>query len=283
MAGDSLNSGGHVDDVHVSPHYLVHPGEHIPAVGTLAETPLVQSEVSVYFTLYLPSGPKPPGGWPIRARRRRRCSAPRALAADPAVGASLQARIPSLINAPGLTSIDGVPTASPHFNVNKPLRNQPFVINDVAGAMEIQQALEFAELAAEAGIGAVPWARYLRSEPLPGSHSKAILCQFATGDQQAVNPGATAVIREGNLADATTLYRHDLAFAADPAIPKNPHLFTGQMTSPNATARSIAFGAQEQAAVFLASMGGTTLHPAPSQFFEVPIVSSLPETLGFMP
>ena len=50
---------------YVSPDYLVHPGEYIPAVGTLAGTPPIQGYADVYFTLYLPSGPKPPGGWPI--------------------------------------------------------------------------------------------------------------------------------------------------------------------------------------------------------------------------
>ena len=50
---------------YVSPDYLVHPGEYIPAVGTLAETPPVRGHAVVYFTLYLPSGPKPAAGWPI--------------------------------------------------------------------------------------------------------------------------------------------------------------------------------------------------------------------------
>ena len=49
----------------MSPDYLVHPGEYIPAVGTLADTPPVQGNIQVYFTLYLPSGAKPAGGWPI--------------------------------------------------------------------------------------------------------------------------------------------------------------------------------------------------------------------------
>ena len=50
---------------YVSPDYLVHPGEYIPPVGTLSETPPVQANNLVYFTLYLPSGPKPSNGWPV--------------------------------------------------------------------------------------------------------------------------------------------------------------------------------------------------------------------------
>jgi hypothetical protein len=199
-----------------------------------------------------------------------------------AIGAALQARTPSLINAPGLVEIDGVATAAPHFNENKPLRDQPIVINTVTGATAIQQALEFAELGAEAGIGPVPWARHLRRDPLTGSYPKSILFQIALGDQNAVNPGSSAIVREGALLDRTVLYRHDLAFAADPTIPKNPHLFAGQPTSPNATVRAISLGAQEQMAVFLASHGTTVIAPDPQQFFEVPIVSVLPETLNFI-
>lgn len=422
---------------YVSPDYLVHPGEYIPAVGTLSETPPVQGQNQIYFTLYLPSGSKPAGGWPVmitgggasgnqhvgttifaskmashglatigisqvgqgfgpssRLQITRvglpvleipdagrgadqngdgvysplegvEAAAPRrwtislrdahrqtvidlmqlvrvievgmdvdgdstldidpgriyfqgtsagpmmgvsltaldpsmraaAFAAPPglipehvrwqpvrraAMGAALQARVPSLINGDGITSIDGVGVAGPHFNENKPLRDLPIVINTTAGAVAIQRALEFAEMAAESGIGPVPWAKYLRAQPLAGSYAKPILLQFAKGDQNAVNPGTTAIIREGGLRDSATYYRHDLAFLADPAIPKNPHLFAGQPTSPNATARSIALGAQEQIAIFFASFGATIIHPVPAQFFEVPVAGPLPETLDFI-
>ena len=98
-----------------------------------------------------------------------------------AIGAALEARKPSLVNADGLTSIDGVPIAPPYFNENKPLRDLPVVINTVAGATDIQRALEWAEMAAEAGISAVPWAKYLRAQPLPGSFPKSILYQLAKG------------------------------------------------------------------------------------------------------
>ena len=199
-----------------------------------------------------------------------------------AIGAALQARTPSLVNAEGITSIDGVAIAAPYFNENKPLRDLPVVINTAAGAIGIQRALEWAEMAAEAGIGAVPWAKYLRAEPLPGSSSKSVLYQLAKGDQQAVNPGMSALIREGNLADRSVFYRHDLAFAIDPTIPKNPHLFAAQPTSPNATVRTISLGVQEQLAVFFASHGAITIHPTPTQFFEVPLLGALPETLNFI-
>src|SRR6516165_7681090 len=37
----------------------------IPPVGTRTGTPVVQGVNEVYFNLYLPSGPRPAGGWPV--------------------------------------------------------------------------------------------------------------------------------------------------------------------------------------------------------------------------
>lgn len=48
-----------------SPNYIVVPGEYIPVVGTLAGTPPVLSQSTIYFDLNLPASPKPVGGWPI--------------------------------------------------------------------------------------------------------------------------------------------------------------------------------------------------------------------------
>ena len=50
---------------YVSPDYLFHPGEYIPPVGTRSGTPAVQGVNSIYFNLFLPSGPKPTNGWPV--------------------------------------------------------------------------------------------------------------------------------------------------------------------------------------------------------------------------
>ncbi len=420
-----------------SPDYTVHPGEYIPAVGTLAGTPPVTAMTSQYFTLYLPSGPKPAAGWPIalmgggasgnqhqtatlyasklaqhgiatiginhyaqgfgpkgsltitktdmtsltipdagrsidqnndniigsiegsdaapprlwtiaqRDAHRQTVidfmqlarviemgmdvdgdSVPDIdptriyygsisagsmigtllLALDPSISAGvlastpglvpesvrwqpvrrsvlgniLASRTPSLINAPGVTAIDGVATGAPHFDENKPLRDQTPVINTVAGAMELQQALEFAELVQENGLTPVTWARYLRLTPLPGMYAKSVIYQFAKGDQNATNPGTTALIREGGLQDRTLYYRHDLAFATDPTMPTNPHLFAGMASSPNLTFRTVARGAQDQMGTFFASGGMTIIHPSPQEFFEVPIAGPLPETLNFI-
>jgi hypothetical protein len=198
----------------------------------------------------------------------------------------VRGRTPPLINSPGLTEIDGVRVDGPYFNENKPLRNEAPVINTIPGAIDIQNALEFSEMASESGLTPVVWALHLREEPLRGMYPKSVIYQFATGDQQAVNPGTTALIVAGNLADRTLYYRHDLAFVQDPSpsspMPKNPHLFAGSPTAPNALFRSIARGAQDQIGAFLASDGTVVIHPEPAQFFEVPISGPLPEDLNFI-
>ena len=45
--------------------YLVHPGEYLPAIATGTGAPAVQGTNTLYFNVYLPSGPKPANGWPV--------------------------------------------------------------------------------------------------------------------------------------------------------------------------------------------------------------------------
>jgi hypothetical protein len=199
------------------------------------------------------------------------------------IGVALRNRTPSLINSPGLTEIDGVAVDGPYyFNENKPLRNQPPVINTVEGAMDIQRVLEYAEMVADTGLTPAVWARHLREEPLLGLYPKSVLYLFATGDQQAVNPGTSVLLRAGNLLDRAVYYRHDLAYPLDTRMPKNPHTFAGSPLSPSTLYQSIARGAQDQIGVFLASGGTVIIHPEPAFFFEVPIASPLPEDLNFI-
>jgi hypothetical protein len=198
-------------------------------------------------------------------------------------GQQLRDRVPSLLNAPGITMIDGVPINPPHFNENKPLRDQPPVTNDVEGAMDIQSAMELFEWGQQSGQSPLPWVRYLREAPLPGLSPKSLLILFGRGDQNASNPGTSAILRAGNLADRTVHYRHDLAFAEDPTIPTNPHTFViVSPTSPNALVRSIAQGVQRQIATFFASDGAVIIHPEPARLFEVPVVGPLPESLNYI-
>lgn len=201
----------------------------------------------------------------------------------PLVGLSLLNRTPSLLNPPGLTDIGGVPVGPPRFNENMPLRNQPPVINDVAGAIEIQEYLENVEWVSQSG-NPVAYASHLRKDPLADVPEKAVIVQFAKGDQTVPNPTASAILRAGDLADRATFYRNDLAFAERPTeVPRNPHTFLTRILDPSPLARAIATGAQEQIGMFFATDGEVVIHSEPSRFFEVPIVPPLPEDLSYIP
>jgi hypothetical protein len=440
---------------YLSPDYEIHPGEYIPPVATRTGTPVVQSMDAVYFNLFLPSGPKPAGGWPVAifghgggsnkneglltvaasmaaqgiatiginaagngfgplgtlAVRQSDgtvvtlpaggrsfdqdgngdiggqegffAAAPRQilwsrdsqrqtvadlmqlvreieaginvtgdpgpdldpsrmyyfgfslggelgtefLAVEPDVGAgvitsgfgpfieanrlgagprtvrqtriepSFQARVPSLSNPPGIVALDGSPVGTGVFNENLPLRDgiplqvrlsdgtsqtiRSPVMNTVAGAMDIQRVLDETTWVSLSG-DALGYAAHLRKDPLPGVPAKSVIIQFGKGDQSAPNPTETALVRAGDLADVTTLYRTDLAFAEDPRVPTNPHRFMVDVSDPDRLAVEIALGAQEQIATFFASDGQTIIHPEPARFFETPIQGSLPEDLNFI-
>ena len=218
--------------------------------------------------------------------------------ATPRLGRALAARVPSLVNAPGITEIDGVSYPGPYHNDNKPLRDGvPFtvrledgtsyetrspVVNTVAGAAAIQEHFEHREWVQVSG-DQLAYAPHLRRAPLPGVPAKSILFSFAKGDREVTNPTSTALVRAGDLSDVTTLYRHDLAVAEDPTVTRNPHGFMTLITSTNPLVRDIARAAQEQMAVFFASDGKSIIYPEPARFFEVPIHEPLPEGLNFIP
>ncbi|HVR88915.1 MAG TPA: Ig-like domain-containing protein [Candidatus Limnocylindria bacterium] len=182
----------------------------------------------------------------------------------PLVGISLITRTPSLYNAvpnpPFFTS----------FVENIPLRNRPLLVDTVPGASAIQALLDNTAWAQQAANPAA-YAPFI---------SQPVIIQFARGDKTVPNPTATAILRAGQLASRATLFRNDLAFAANPAVPKNPHTFLTNITGPGAP---YALAAQRQIATFFASDGAITIDPdGPGPFFETP-TSMLPEDLAFIP
>jgi hypothetical protein len=198
------------------------------------------------------------------------------------LGRMLAARIPSLINSPGLTSIDGVPVAGPFYDENKPLRDKPPVINAVPGAMAIQQAFEMHEWGQQSGQTTQTWAIHLQQKPLPGVGARPVLVIFGRGDQNAVNPGTSALLRAGDLLASTIHYRHDLAYAEDPTVPKNPHDVCISPLSPNLTFRAVSRGIQDAIAIFLSSDGQMIAQPNPTRFFEVPFSGPYLEELNYI-
>ena len=188
----------------------------------------------------------------------------------PLVGIALATRIPSLINVPDPSGIA--------FNENLPLRNQPPVLNTVPGAIAIQEVIENSEWVSQSG-NPVAYAPHIRRDPLDDVEAKAVIFQFAKGDETVPNPTTTAILRAGDLADRATFFRNDLAFAVNPATPKNPHTFLTRINVP--AVAGFALAAQQQIAVFFASDGTIITDPGP--LFEVPIVPPLPEDLAFIP
>jgi hypothetical protein len=193
----------------------------------------------------------------------------------------LAAQARNLLNAP-----------SPVFaNENLPLRDQPAVVNNVPGAMALQEYTEQAEWASQVG-NPVAYAPYIRKSPLSGNAPKPVIYQVAKGDQTVPNPTSTAIIRAGDLQDRLTYYRNDTAFAVTGGgVPKNPHTFLTNIAG-TPVAAAIAFKAQNQIATFFATDGALTIDPnlAPPlipgglpPLFETPIIPPLPEGLNFLP
>jgi hypothetical protein len=206
----------------------------------------------------------------------------------------LAQREPALLNSPGIASMEGLTTGSALFNENLPLRDgvplhvrlsdgtsaviQSPVTNTVAGALEIQTVMKNIEWVGQQGVSG-SFAPHLRKDPLRGILPKSVIYQFARTDI-APPPVTMAIVRAGDLADRTIYYRHDLAYADQPAVGNNAH---GLLIRTDIVAmRSIARAIQEQVAIFFESDGTTIVQPEPARYFEVPIVLPLPVALEFI-
>jgi len=184
----------------------------------------------------------------------------------PLVGIALITRTPSLYN---VLPPDATLT---NFNENMPLRNLPILADTVPGASAIQELIDRTEWAQQAANPAA-YAPYL---------TRPVIIQFARGDKTVPNPTASAILRACGCAARATLFRNDLAYAANPAaVPKNPHAFLTNIGV--LSVAPYAVEAQTQLATFLASDGATTIDPdGPGPFFETP-TSMVPQDLAFIP
>jgi Bacterial Ig-like domain len=181
------------------------------------------------------------------------------------VGIQLITRTPSLYNNP---APDPLLT---NFNENIPLRNLPTVVDTVPGASAIQELIDNAEWAQQAGNPAA-YAPFIKAP---------VIFQFARGDKTVPNPTTSAILRACGCASRATLFRNDLAFAANPAVGKNPHTFLTNIGNPAGAGYALA--AQGQIATFFASDGATTVDPdGGGPFFETP-TSMVPEDLAYIP
>ena len=189
--------------------------------------------------------------------------------------------MPSLLNSPsGVRYIDGREVEPPHFNESLPQRNQPPLTEPVPGAMPIQRVIDRIAWA-EQIVSPVAFAMLLRRTPPAGIPARPFIYQFARSDMNATNPASFDIVRAGDFADRVVLYRHDLNFGNE-GVPPDSHAF---MSSPNAPAHysRVTLGAQQQIATFFASDGTSMIHPTPTELWEVPVRTPLPEDLFFLP
>jgi hypothetical protein len=192
---------------------------------------------------------------------------------------ALATRQPQLLNLPPAPGVP--PPFNLRFNENIPLRDLAPVVNTVPGATAIAEVLERYEWVQQSG-NPVSYAAAIRKELPAGFAAKPVIFQFAKGDQTVPNPTTSAILRAGDLADRATYFRNDLAYALNPAVGKNPHVFLTNIG--NAAAAGYAVGAQQQIAAFFASRGALTIDPdGVGPFFEVPISGPLPEVLNYIP
>jgi hypothetical protein len=191
----------------------------------------------------------------------------------PLTGIALATRVPSLINVADPSGIA--------FNENVPLRNLPPLVNTVPGASAIQLLLERNVWVQQSG-NPVSYASYIRKNPLHGNAPKPVIFQFAMGDTVVPNPTTSAILRAGDLADRATIFRNDLAYAANNAVGKGPHTFLTNLASPAGAPYAVA--AQFQIAIFFATHGAVVIDPdGAGPFFETPVALPLPEALNFIP
>ena len=177
----------------------------------------------------------------------------------------------------------GLLNAGTQFVENLPFRDEPARVNDVAGAMPIQDFIDQSEWGAQRG-NPVAYAPYVRKDPLGRNAPKRVIMQVAKGDQTVPNPTGSAIIRAGELEDRTTFYRHDLTVAANPTVTRNPHTFLTGILTPPLAMQMVGLQAQAQIAQFFATDGSDTIDPdGAGPLFETPIALPLPETPNFIP
>jgi pimeloyl-ACP methyl ester carboxylesterase len=189
-------------------------------------------------------------------------------------------RTPSLLNA------------GTSFDDNYVFPYQPVKVNDVPGAIAIQNAFELYEWYESTG-DPVAYAPHMAASPLPGVPYKRIMFQFAREDTTMPNMATTRLIKAANH-PTTWEYRHDIALADGLPLPQDPHpflvMFIGISGSsvqiPGLDAIFIGQAAQKQVAGFFASDGQAAPDPntflptsLPQGLFEVP--AHLPEDNGY--
>ena len=147
------------------------------------------------------------------------------------------------------------------FTESTPLRADPPVLAPARGAVPIQSVGSRAIWLERPGSPEA-FAPLLRRRPLADSAPKRVLYQFAFGDQTVPNPTSATLVRAGDLADVTSVYRNDRS----PTASTNPH---GFLLDPRLAGRNLG---QMQILEFLASDGRSIIDPdGAAGLFETPV------------
>jgi hypothetical protein len=180
----------------------------------------------------------------------------------------LALRQPPLLNTPG-----------GGFNENYVLRDQPVKVNDVMGAIAIQELFETLEWLQMPG-DPLAFAPHLKTTPLSGVAAKSVMWQYPLGDATVPNPAQSALVRAADMRDSAWLYRHDYALERA-RLDSNPHTYLTDIL--NLSAAPIARAVQNQMSGFLMGVTRNPNEGISSLFgrdlFEVP--QTLPEELNF--
>lgn len=97
------------------------------------------------------------------------------------------------------------------------------------------------------------FAPFLKQATLFGSPIKRVLFQYALGDRTVANNANGQLIRAAHEYELVSLYRHDLARAAFPGLPENPHAYMAAFAQLDQPSLLIALATLSQASEFLAS------------------------------
>ena len=166
-----------------------------------------------------------------------------------------------MLNPPGtplVTSLGGVAVGPILYNENPPVPGAPPLVNEIAGALPMQQVEERADWLWNSNAPGA-FAPYLRLAPLPGVRARPFIIFESRGDQNAVNPHTAELIRAGLFADRVTMYRHD-RFPSK-LLFKNPHPFIIRTDQVSPIMQNVALAAQEHLARFFKSDGADVLDP----------------------
>jgi hypothetical protein len=114
------------------------------------------------------------------------------------------------------------PNKGADYDSSSTFRDQPVKVNQVPGAIEIQNILENWEWTEMPG-DPVAYAPHLRLSTLPGVPIKRVLFQIATSDRTLQTPQNSAFVRSAGMTEWASLYRHDLARTKAPDLLPDAH------------------------------------------------------------